>query len=330
MSEKLTDGGLENWATSTNLTSWAEDLTGTGTITRESTEVHGGTYACRLISVGAGHDANISENITLVAGDPYLLSMWHKSTSTTKKIHIRIKDTGNNVGLEAGEWESIDGNGWIEITPGTSYAQYTLAFTAHDSYTNYNIMVTTFSRDHTSYVDDISLVDALQDHETDQILLADVGGSGRQSVYDSVSVKDNFKYYLASSTGKVFTYSGDYLSDDGSVIVSRWRSKTLDFSDQIPRCLDSFKELTGIKLIYKDLTEDTPVTIYVSTDGGQTWEWQTKTLGTGSGQVLSANYHFIKTGEYFIFAIEHASTNKEFMWLSMEADIVPLGTYFEI
>ena len=172
------------------------------------------------------------------------------------------------------------------------------------------------------YFDNVS-IDDLANHETDGIELADV-------VYDSVSVKDDFKYYLASSTGKVFTYSGDYLSDDGSAILCRWRSKTLDFSDQIPQCLDSFTELTGVKLVYKDLTTSTPVTIYVSTDGGTTWDWQTKTLGTGSGQILSANYHFIKTGEYFVLAIEHASTDKEFMWLHMEADVVPLGPYIEI
>jgi len=114
------------------------------------------------------------------------------------------------------------------------------------------------------------------------------------------------------------------------VILSRWQSKTLDFADQIPQCLDSFKELTGVKLIYKDITTATEVTIYVSTDGGATWDWQTKSLGTGSGQILSANFDFIKTGEYFILAIEHASTDKEFMWLHMEADVVPLGAYVEI
>ena len=330
MAEKLTDGGLENWTTTTNLTSWTEDLNGTGTVTRESTEIHGGTYACRLVSAGVGHNADINQNSTLVAGNPYLVSLWHKSTSTTLKIRLLIQDTGDNVALTStGEWESIDGASWIEITPGASYARYNLAFTAHASYTAYNVKVATYDNNHTSYVDDIYLNEVIS-HESDGITLADVGGSGRQVVYDSVSIKDDFKYYLASSEGKIFTYSGDYLSDDGSVILSRWRSKTLDFSDQIPQCLDRMKEVTGVKLIYKDITTSTNVTVYVSSDGGATWEHETKSLGTGTGEILSATYHFIKTGEYFIFAIEHASTDKEFMWLRMEADVVPLGPYIEI
>ncbi len=172
------------------------------------------------------------------------------------------------------------------------------------------------------YFDDVSISD-IANSQTESIELAD-------AVYDSVSVKDDFEYYLASSTGKVFEYSEDYLSDDGSVIRCRWQSKTLDFADQIPECLDSFKELTGVKLVYKDLTTSTNVTIYVSTDGGQTWGHETKSLGTGTNEILSANYHFIKTGEYFIIAIEHVSTDKKFLWLHMEADIVPLGPYVEI
>ena len=83
-------------------------------------------------------------------------------------------------------------------------------------------------------------------------------------------------------------------------------------------------------MVYKDLSSGTNVTIYVSTDGGQTWEHETKSLGTGTNEILSANYHFIKTGEYFIIAIEHVSTDKKFLWLHMEADIVPLGPFVEI
>ncbi|KKN10426.1 hypothetical protein LCGC14_1036700 [marine sediment metagenome] len=331
MGEKVTNGTCELWSSTTDLDNWTEDIVGSGTVTKESTEVYAGTYACRLVSVGAGNNAAITQDVTLVAGNPYLVSLWHKSTSTTLKIRLLIKDTGDNVALtDAGEWESIDGASYIEITPGTSYVRYNLAFTAHASYTVYEIAVATFNNDHTSYVDNISLTDTNVDHESNGVTLADVGGSGRQVVYDSVSIKDDFKYYLASSEGKIFTYSGDYLSDDGSVILSRWRSKTLDFSDQIPQCLDRMKEVTGVKLIYKDMTTSTNVTVYVSSDGGATWEHETKSLGTGTGEILSATYHFIKTGEYFIFAIEHASTDKEFMWLRMEADVVPLGPYIEI
>ena len=100
--------------------------------------------------------------------------------------------------------------------------------------------------------------------------------------------------------------------------------------DKIPECLDAFKTVTGVKLFYKDLTTTTPVTIYVSTDSGQTWEWVTKNLGTGSDAILSADFHFIKTGELFVFKIEHSSTDKEFMWLRAEIEVTPQGPHFVV
>lgn len=329
MAEKLTNTGFENWSSATNLDDWTETISGTGTITR-STEASVGTYSCRIYCEETFHSARIYQDVTLSTSTPYLFSIGHMATIANKQISVAISDTGENVSLYQGGWITYAGANHHEITSSTDWGNYYLPFVTHSSYTDYRITIGKYTGAQESYIDTVSVVDTLIDHESDGIELADAGGSGRQSVYDSVSVKDDFKYYLASSEGKIFTYSGDYLSDDGSVILSRWRSKTLDFADQIPECADGFKELTGVKLIYKDITTDTNVTIYVSTDGGQTWEHETKILGTGSGQILSANYHFIKTGEYFILAIEHASTDKEFMWLHMEADVVPLGTYFEI
>lgn len=323
MAEKLTNAGFENWSSSTDLDDWTETIGGTGTITR-STDASVGTYSCRIYSESPVHDAKIHQDFTLSTSTPYLISLGHKATIADKQIAIRFSDTGGNVSLGSNfDWNAYNPSDWRRITSSTDWENYYLPFVSHSTYTSYRIEISKYTGDQESHIDTASIVDTLIDQETESIELTDV-------VYDSVSVKDDFKYYLTSSTGKVFTYSGDYLSDDGSVILSRWRSKTLDFSDQIPQCLDSFKEVTGVKLIYKDITTSTPVTVYVSTDGGATWDHETKSLGTGTGEVSSANFHFIKTGEYFIFAIEHVSTDKEFMWLHMEADVVPLGTYFEI
>ncbi len=333
MAEKVTNGTCETWGSATDLTSWTESLSGTSTVNREGTEQYAGTYCSRHDIDSSNNRCRISQTFSLTAGNPYVLSIWYKMSTTGKTGTVNIFDaTPSNVGLESdGSWVSVDGADFITLANQTTWTRYTLPFTAHASYTNYTIEVNTKSAASSSiYVDNISIIGDLADHESDGITLADVGGSGRQVVYDSVSIKDDFKYYLASSEGKIFTYSGDYLSDDGSVILSRWRSKTLDFSDQLPQCLDRMKEVTGVKLIYKDITTSTNVTVYVSSDGGTTWEHETKSLGTGTGEILSATYHFIKTGEYFIFAIEHASTDKEFMWLRMEADVVPLGPYIEI
>lgn len=337
MAEKVTNGTCETWGSATDLTSWTESLTGTSTVNREASEQYAGTYCLRFDVDASKSLVKEEQNVTLVAGNPYLLSVWFKDDQGSGDgIHVGLVDSGNNVWLNGdGEWKSIGTyDGGLVVSSTTTWTQTKIPFTAHASYTAYvlNIRSCAHGGGNASaslYVDNISINEVIS-HESDGITLADVGGSGRQVVYDSVSIKDDFKYYLASSEGKIFTYSGDYLSDDGSVILSRWRSKTLDFSDQLPQCLDRMKEVTGVKLIYKDITSSTNVTVYVSSDGGATWEHETKLLGTGTGEILSATYHFIKTGEYFIFAIEHASTDKEFMWLRMEADVVPLGPYIEI
>ena len=340
MAEKVTNGTFESWSSATDADDWTEGLYGTSTINRESTaaNVYAGTYSCRLDIDSGNNGAKPSQSITLVAGSPYRLSVRYKMSTTGKTGTIKFySSTPPLVTLHgSGEWADTDS--WsgedTALDNATEWTELVIPFTAHASITVYTLEVYNYSAASSSiWIDNVSITepaDGLIDHESNGITLADAGGSGRQTVYDSVSVKDDFKYYLASSEGKIFTYSGDYLSDDGSVILSRWRSKTLDFADQIPDCSDGFKEVTGVKLIYKDLTTATNVTVYVSTDGGATWEHQTKSLGTGTGEILSANYHFIKTGEYFIFAIEHASTDKEFMWLRMEANVVPLGAYFEI
>ena len=338
MGEKVTNGTFEAWSSATDADNWTESLTGASTVNREDTEQYAGTYCLRFDVDASKSLVREGQTITLVAGNPYLLSVWSKDDQGSGEgIQIGLVDSGSNKWLrEDGEWRAIDSyDGGIAVSSTTTWTQTKIPFTAHASYTSYDLSVKNYQHSGGNanallYVDNISVDDALIDHETESIELADAGGSGRQTVYDSVSVKDDFEYYLASSTGKVFEYSEDYLSDDGSVILCRWRSKTLDFADQIPECLDSFKQLTGVKLVYKDLSSGTNVTIYVSTDGGQTWEHETKSLGTGTNEILSANYHFIKTGEYFIIAIEHVSTDKKFLWLHMEADIVPLGPYVEI
>lgn len=338
MGEKITNGTCETWSSATVLDDWAETLNGTSTINREDSEQYAGAHCIRFDIDASKSQVLETQSITLVADTYYLFTFWYKGSETSgTAMQYGLRDDENSDWLDGDAgWESRDlYDGGPTASHTTTWTKASVLFKTHATHTAYtlNFKNATGSSGVAScqvYIDNISIDDTLVDHESDGITLADVGGSGRQTVFDSVSVKDDFKYYLASSEGKIFTYSGDYLSDDGSVILSRWRSKTLDFADQIPDCAGRFSELTGVRLVYKDLTTDTDVTISASTDGGATWDHQTKTLGTGSGRVLSDNFHFIKTGEFFIFAIEHASTDKEFMWLQMEASVVPLGASFDI
>lgn len=75
--EEVTDGGLENWTSTTNATNWNE-ATGGGTVNRESTIVHGGTYSVRLDRTSVGPGLNVSQSLGtgFVPGALYRLRFW--------------------------------------------------------------------------------------------------------------------------------------------------------------------------------------------------------------------------------------------------------------
>jgi len=126
-------------------------------------------------------------------------------------------------------------------------------------------------------------------------------------------------------------YNKNYKSDAGSSIVSSWRSKTTDFTEQYPDLINQFYTVYGARLIYVDKIADTPVTLYYSTDGGVTWTpVGTNTVGTGNGATKSTEFYFIETSNFWDFKIESGSTDKEFQWVALELDFMPRGAYKEI
>ena len=85
--ELLTDGGLEDWASATDLTSWTESLTGTSTVNREATVIHGGTYSARLDVDASNSACRIQQGIA-TAGRWYTVSVFARSDSGTPQIGI--------------------------------------------------------------------------------------------------------------------------------------------------------------------------------------------------------------------------------------------------
>ena len=77
--ELLTDPGLEDWASATDLTSWVESLAGLTTINRESVDIHGGTYAARTDVVN-GDGYGIYRALSLAAMRWVRASVWAKSS----------------------------------------------------------------------------------------------------------------------------------------------------------------------------------------------------------------------------------------------------------
>ena len=147
---------------------------------------------------------------------------------------------------------------------------------------------------------------------------------------DSETIRTNYAYYLGASTGDVYEYSGDYKGYAGDAIESRWESKDIDFSDQLPYLRGFFKTIYGARLYYVDLDADTQVGVGYSTDGGATWKMETKTIGAGSGVFNTVDFHFMVTTYNLRVAIVHSSANKRFQWTGIKLFIAESGEFFEI
>ncbi len=149
-------------------------------------------------------------------------------------------------------------------------------------------------------------------------------------VRTSQSLKTDYGYFYGSSNGKVYEYSSAAQSDAGTNILAYWQSKRLDFSDQYPEAKDHWKAVQKIQLKYVDLTASTPFTVYLSTDGGVTWESSYRTLGTGDGKAKWADFFFITTGDMFSVKVESSSTSKKFQLLGVYIYFTLSGEVFEI
>ena len=107
-SELLTDGGLENWTSANNLTSWSESVTGASTVNQESSDVHSGTYAARLDVDASGSNVIISQTIGNSIGDWLVYDLWVKASAVGKF------------------WELFIGGGIFYEAPGTAWKRTTI------------------------------------------------------------------------------------------------------------------------------------------------------------------------------------------------------------
>ena len=146
----------------------------------------------------------------------------------------------------------------------------------------------------------------------------------------SQSIRTDWAMFLGSSTGVVYDYSPDYLSDDGVAVGAIWQSKQTDLADQVPEMADQWKNLWKVRLVYVDKTASTNVTVYVSADGGESWSSRMKSLGTGDGTTKSADFYFILPFEFLDVKVEHASDANEFQWAGLYVYWTPAGEHFEI
>ena len=165
--EVVTDGGLENWTSETDLDSWYEHIPdGGSSINREDTEKHGGTYAVRFDIDATGHTAILMQEITLTPGAGYKLSIWYK-TAAGKTMLLGMRDgtlgAGGAIFLKAdGTWQTSDYS-WMILPEATAWTECVIEFQAHSEYSAYVIQFghgqgVSEETSSSFYVDDVSIL----------------------------------------------------------------------------------------------------------------------------------------------------------------------------
>ncbi|MBA7634582.1 hypothetical protein ES703_42171 [subsurface metagenome] len=138
--EKLTDGGLNEWESATDLTHWIEYKVGSSTVNREATEKIEGDYSCRLDIDASDNIAQIQQtNINLTPEAKCKIRLSYMMSASGKIALIEIKDSSSTVYLDSnGDW---GGYTVITLANSTDWLKFELDFYAHADYSNYIVTI---------------------------------------------------------------------------------------------------------------------------------------------------------------------------------------------
>ena len=91
--ELVTDGGMENWASATDLTSWTESPAGASTVNREGTIKNSGSFSVRLDISAGNESAAVSQTVTYPGG--WLVVSMYVQGTVGKKYRLFIEGIYN-------------------------------------------------------------------------------------------------------------------------------------------------------------------------------------------------------------------------------------------
>jgi hypothetical protein len=91
----VANGGFESWTAGVP-DDWTTIETGI-TVTEETTTIHSGSAACNvLVTTGTQGNTDFRQNVDVVAGTTYDVSLWVYQVDTTVKVSIYVQGTANN------------------------------------------------------------------------------------------------------------------------------------------------------------------------------------------------------------------------------------------
>ncbi len=109
----LSNGGLEEWASATNLTVWTEGGAGGNSVNQEASVVRSGTYACRLDVVDPASTAYIYQRIPVSAGTWARIRAYVRASSAAGMFWVTLPDsptftTTRTIFPSTTEWTLVD------------------------------------------------------------------------------------------------------------------------------------------------------------------------------------------------------------------------------
>ena len=152
--EMLLNGDFENWDDDTTPTSWTK----VENTTKESTEIHGGSFSAKHV----GGTKKLGQTIEgVIAGNSYTMTLWYKVTGgddTNARIWSYWKNAEGNSVTDAATDASLRGpsNGYLDNNGG-AWTKYEVTVTAPAEVTKLYFELRTYSGA-TVYYDDLSFV----------------------------------------------------------------------------------------------------------------------------------------------------------------------------
>ena len=167
----LSDGGMENWLTATNLNSWIESLSGTSTVNRESTDYFSGDNSCRIDVDALNSDVSIYNTATLDIDIECRLTITYKNSAALKTLKYYILDTTTSKYLQSdGTW--LNSITYLTVNNSTSWNIYTNNFIPESS-GNFRILIINDSAASSSiYIDNVKIEEKIPDYfQTDYMFI---------------------------------------------------------------------------------------------------------------------------------------------------------------
>jgi len=303
---------------------------------RGRNDAGGSSYTYSGYSNEANATTQLPAPTTLVGtadSDTQITLTWNDNSDNESGFKVYMKYAGGSYSLITTTAANVETYAKTGLSASTKYYFYVRAYNSHITSGYSNVIALS-----TKNVDTVPVTLYNTGHQ-DIYVIDTVGGLVVNPtpivVVTTVTESDVLTrlYDIVCTDGAIHKFDTTN-ADNGYPVSSYIRTKDLDFTDQFPDLAGKFKTIRKFRLIYEDIDASTPVTVYISNDGGNNWDTATATIGTGDGKVKVHDFYFMHSeyvsGMNFTFKVDCLSTTKTFLWLAFEIEFFERGEYFNV